>query len=128
MFNSGTATLTNCTLSGDSAWPAAVCTTLARRYSAELHHQRQLGQATAAACTTGHGDVHDCTISGNSGSGAGGGVYNSWHGDAHQHDRRRQYRAFIGASDIIGTVSGSYNLIGTGGSGGLINGQTATSS
>ena len=44
--------------------------------------------------------------------------------DAHldQHDRGRQYTPTT-ASDIVGTVTGTYNLIGTGGAGGLTTGN-----
>ena len=50
----GTATLTNCTVSGNSATPAtaAACTTRRHDHADQLHRQRQLRLRAAAACTT----------------------------------------------------------------------------
>ena len=152
VLNSGTVTLTNCTLSGNSAPSAAGCSTLARRPSptapsAETPHRpaaacTTTGTATLTNCTISGNSASDgggvdnygtatlmnCTISGNSSTGSGGGVYN--YGTVTLTDTivAGNTGPSSAASDISGTVTGSHNLIGTGGSGGLINGQTATSS
>ena len=82
-------------------------------------------------------DLVACTISGNSASKGGGGLYNfPYPGYASRRPRatrsspanvprgrQRHRREPTPCSSI-----GSYNLIGTGGSGGLVNGSTATSS
>ena len=91
----------------------------------------------------------DCTVSGNSASGHGGGLDDRQlgepdpdrlhhqreldrrprrrpeqlrHRDPDRHDRRGQCGPPPATSRARGTVSGSYNLIGTGGSGGLTDG------
>jgi hypothetical protein len=97
--NAGTATLTDCTLSGNSA-----------NYGGGMSNY---GTAT----------LTDCTISGNSSNNGGGGLYNVATATltdvivAGNTDP-------IGDSDIGGvtSVSGSHNLVGTGGSGGLQDG------
>ena len=49
----GTTTLTNCTVSGNSAHrAAAACDQLRHGHADQLHRQRQLRHATAAACST----------------------------------------------------------------------------
>ena len=70
----------------------------------------------------------NCTITGNSATASGAAAVqrSCRDDDADRHDRRRQHRGLIGASDIGGTVARRHrldNLIGTGGSGGLINGS-----
>ncbi len=100
LFNNGTTTLTNCTVSGNSA--AAAGGGLAN-----------YGMAT----------LTDVTVSGNSAGAGGGGITSS--GTATLNNTIVAGNTdSSSASDIggSGTVSGSDNLIGTGGSGGLING------
>jgi hypothetical protein len=96
--NAGTATLTDCTISGNSA-----------------HYGGGMSNYGTATLT-------DCTISGNSSNNGGGGLYNV--GAATLTDTIVAGNTDpFGASDIggISNVSGGYNLIGTGGSGGLQN-------
>ncbi len=94
-FNSGKATLTDCTVSGNDAGGA--------------------GFAGGGLYNSGTATLTDCTVSGNS----GGAEYNG--GTATLTDT---IVAGNSGGDIGGrnNVSGSYNLIGTGGSGGLNNG------
>ena len=105
LVNYGTATLTDCTVSGNAAY-----------YGGGVDNQ-------GAAILT----LTGCTVSGNSNGeyGSGGGVYNS--GTAYLLDTivAGNSNPFEdSANDIWGTsnVSGSFNLIGTGGSGGLASG------
>ena len=55
-----------------------------------------------------------------------GGCGKPRHGDPHRHDRRGQYSRAAGRATLAAiaatAVTGTYNLIGTGGSGGLTNG------
>jgi hypothetical protein len=111
----GTATLTNCTVSGNSAEKGA-----------------GLGNVYSAMTLT------NCTVSGNTASfsGGGGGLNNTPGASGHT-STTTLYNTILadntgpgGADDISpgstvsgSTVSGSYNLIGTGGSGGLTDGQ-----
>ena len=97
----GTTTLTNVTVSGNSA-----------NYGGGL----EFYQGTVT--------LTNVTISGNSATASGGGVWN-------QNSVNSTFKNTIvagntktsGASDLEGRpVSGTYNLIGTGGSGGLVNG------
>jgi hypothetical protein len=98
IFNLGTLTLTDCTLSRNSATASGPGLGIGGGIS-------DLGTLT----------LTDCTLSGNSAV-DGGGICNNG-GTALLHNS-------IVADDIFGTVapSSSYNLIGTGGSGGLSNG------
>ena len=124
--NNGTATLTDCTLSGSSAdvgggvvnFGTATLTdcTLSGNSAGEGGGMENYGKATFA----------NCTISGNQAKSGGGGVYN-YYGTATLTDTivAGNTGPSSAASDIAGTssVTGSHNLIGTGGSGGLANGQ-----
>jgi predicted outer membrane repeat protein len=96
----GTATLTDCTISGNSA------------------------DDGGGLDIGGTASLTGCTISGNSAGGTGGGLYDQ--GTATLEDTIVAGNTGSGgsASDIAGSVSGSssYNLIGTGGAGGLTNG------
>ncbi len=123
VFNSGKATLTNCTLSGDSASAGGG---LQNDGTAILGNCTLSGNSAVyggGVYNYGKATFTNCTISGNSSSGSGGGVYN--YGTARLTDTivAGNTGPSSAASDIIGMVSGSYNLIGTGGSGGLSNGQ-----
>ena len=127
MANSGTVTLTDCTISGNSA--ARRRRAVQRRHgdAHRLHDQRQLRRVRrrrGQLCR--HGDARPTARSAATPPAAAAGcTTRPGDGDAHRHDRRGQYRAVSGASDIGGdtSVTGTYNLIGTGGSGGLVNGQ-----
>ena len=92
--NSGTADLTDCTLSGSYA-----------RYGGGLQN-------------SGAANLTDCTISGNYAY-SGGGIDNA----GGTTTLTNTIVAGNSSGDIEGQVSGSNNLIGTGGSGGLVNGQ-----
>ena len=105
--NSGTAMLTNCTISGNSA-----------RNGGGRGERRGRGRRSRSP---------PCTISGNSADAAAAACGTlQQHGDAHRHHRGRQHRVKrrgdIGGN-AAGQVTGSYNLIGTGGSGGIIGGS-----
>ena len=92
----GSGTMTNCTVSGNSA-------------------------AAGGGMLVDYDIVSmiNCTVSSNTASGNAGGIYNySYAGTT------TLYNTIVAGngSDITGTVSGTNNLIGTGGSGGLVNG------
>ncbi len=124
MENFGMATLSNCTLSGDSA-----------NLGGGMEND---GTAILTNCTLsgdfakfGGGGVYNygtatltgCTVSGNQTSLNGGGVYNYGTATLTNTIVAGNTGPSSAPSDISGTVTGSHNLIGTGGSGGLINGQ-----
>ena len=106
--NAGTTTATNCTLSGNSA------------------------DYGGGVLNSGTATLIDCTVSGNSGKSGTGGLY----ADGYASRPVNTYLTDTivagntdssGASDISkrnGGVSGSHNLIGSGGSGGLVNGAS----
>ena len=107
MYNGGTLTLINCTVSGNtikssgpvSAAAAGVSSgTIGTRDDAhadQLHRQRQLRHLTAAACSTsGTATLTNTIVAGN---------------NSRRHRRLRLLRA-------------ANNLIGTGNAGGLVNG------
>ncbi len=142
LFNAGTAALTDCTLNGNTAAGAH------QGYGGGLYN---LDTTTLINCTlsgndAAHGGGLDnsgsaidsaiaaltgCTVSGNTAVGSGGlgnyggGLYN-FSGDSMALTNTIVAGNGDGgaASDIAGpgTASGSFDLIGTGGSGGLING------
>ncbi len=102
-FDNGTATLTDCTISGNSA------------------SIRGGGLDNGGTAT-----LTDCTISGNS-SADGGGVYNSFHkatltGTIVAGNSDQSVPDDIGGF-AASAVTGSFNLIGSGGSGGIVNGS-----
>ena len=101
VWNNGTLTLTNCTISGNSATVGG-----------------GLSDVTGGKAT-----LTDCTVSGNTSTSAFAGIDVA--GTATLTDTIVAGNTDTeGASDLggPGTVSGSNNLIGTGGSGGLMNG------
>ena len=125
------------------------CITGRHRHAHRLHDQRQLAAVTAAACITRAADHSqlDCTISGNTARTAGRPVAKHRHDEPHglhgQRQLRRRGLEHCGAKPRHarptrsspatrdrptsaamrpGSVTGSYNLIGTGGSGGITNG------
>jgi hypothetical protein len=96
--------LTYCTISGNRASPTN-------------------GKSPGAVVAGGFFSVSNatligCTISGNSTTGLGGGLYSD-SATTLTDTIVASNTASGGASDIAGLVTGSYNLIGTGGSGGL---------
>ncbi len=103
LWNNGAATLTNCTISGNSA---------------------NLGGGLSNG-SDGTTTLTNCTVSGNTGTSDFGGIFLAGTVAldntivAANTDSAGGTASDIGGS---GTVSGSNNLIGTGGSGGLING------
>ena len=99
MDNSGTATLIDCTISGNSGFSGG-------------------GVYNSGTATLTH-----CTISGNYAFQFGGGVDNDGKATLTDTIVAGNIGPSSAASDIDGTVTGSHDLIGTGGSGGLINGQ-----
>ena len=100
--NDGTATLTNCTISGNTAGASGGGVAVWNAYSVTLTN---------------------CTVSGNSADGSGGGLKNFFSSVTLINTIvAGNTNSVAAASDISGTVSGSNNLIGTGGSGGLVNG------
>ncbi len=133
LFNDeGTVTLTNCTISGNSAADGGglfstgtalrlTGCTIGENYATFNGGGAYNGDASALQLT-------DCTISGNSAKGDGGGMYDRGTGAVTLNDTivaGNNQGPPDAASDIGGpsTVSGSNNLIGTGGSGGLVNGS-----
>ncbi len=129
--NSGTATLTGCTLSGNSSF--SVGGGLVNGGTANLTDCTLSGNTAEGGgglYDAGTANLIGCTISGNSAGDSGGlSNYSYYWGtavgtlnltDTIVAGNNNDY----GASDIYGAskVSGSDNLIGTGGSGGLVNG------
>ena len=133
LFNLGTATLTDCTLSGNSSkfqggglgnlGGAATLTDCTLSANSAGTDGGGLDNAVTATLT-------GCTISGNSAS-VGGGLYNYtgtvFHGTAALTDTIVAGNTASSApSDIVGSgasaVTGTNNLIGTGGSGGISGG------
>jgi hypothetical protein len=97
--NYGTATLDDCTISGNSA-----------------------GTSGGGVLNGSTATLDDCTIFGNSAGTSGGGVQNG--GTATLTGTIVAGNTSGTGSDVHGAnVTGTYNLIGTGGSGGLVNGQ-----
>ena len=104
LFMGGTTTLTNCTLSGNSA--------------------SQVGGGFYGTPSAGTATLTNCTVSGNfTTQDDGGGIYLNGTAMFNNTIVAGNTNA-SGANDIsgAGAVSGANNLIGTGGSGGLING------
>ncbi len=129
VYNLGTATLTDCTISGNAA-----------HNGGGLFNE---GRATLIDCTIsgnsatdeggglfdeGTATLIDCTISGNSATNDGGGLYLLASGSVKLNNTIvAQNTNPSGSSDIAGNgapeTSSSNNLFGTGGSGGLVNGS-----
>ncbi len=144
VFNQGTATLTNCTISGNSAEfgggvdnslssTATLTNCTISRNSGGGVDDSLFSKATLINCTIsgnsgfgmenyGTATLTNCTISGNS---DGGGVDNQVTATLTNTIVAGNTGSSSAASDIIGnrTVTGSHDLIGTGGSGGLTKGQ-----
>ena len=100
VFNSGTATLTNCTVSDNDAGGNDI---------GDGGGVSNSGMATLTNCTVSGNDV-----AGNIGAGSGGGVFNSGTATLNNTIVASQFAG----GDIAGTIAGSHNLIGDG-SGGL---------
>ena len=111
----GPSTLTNCTISGNSA---------VNNSGGVVNVAGGLGIFTANGIAT----LVDCTVSGNYAANSGGGLYVGDSGTAKLTDTIVASNTSTAAapSDLSttgsGDVTGSYNLIGTGGSAGLSNG------
>jgi hypothetical protein len=105
VFNAGTATLTDCTLSGNSAAHSG-------------------GGVLNANYGTPNLTLTDCTLNGNSAPYGGGGLYGYGTTTVTDTIVAGNTDGVGDASDIGGNVSGSYNLVGTGGPGGLVNGES----
>ena len=106
LASDGTATLTNCTVSGNSTY----------------------SQGGGLEIYSGTATLTNCTVSGNSAGEFGGGVLNAIPTNTVTLNNTivagntTSPNGSGSPADITGSVSGSYNLIGTGGSGGLSNG------
>ena len=152
MVNRGTLTLTDCNISDNADTGFASGVSLANYGAATIEGCTISGNQIGAVGNWGSATLTDCTISGNSGFGifnynhntttltvnactisgnssvrSGVGIYDQ-HGDVTLTDTIVAGNTTSGeaASDIAvgfaGTVTGTYNLIGSGGSGGLSNG------
>ena len=130
--NEGT-TLTDCTVSGNVFATIGSDNRRQRRRCGQYRHGHLTDCTVSGNTTVGNGGgvnnygtatLTGCTISGNYGYDCGG-VFNSGAAELTISDTivAGNTNSF-GASDIEGGgyISGSYNLIGTGGSGGLVNG------
>ena len=75
----GTTTLTNCTVSGNSASNGGGGSTAWHDHADQLHRQRQLRHGSGGGLydTGGTTTLTNCTVSGNSAVGSGGGLFNS---------------------------------------------------
>ncbi len=102
--NRGTIALNDCTISGNQA-TATTAPRFAKAIAGGLYNG---GTATLTGCT----------VSGNSTAGSGGGLY-SYYAATLTDTIVAGNTANGVASDIAGLATGSFNLIGTGGSGGL---------
>jgi Bacterial Ig-like domain (group 3) len=117
--NTGTAMLTDCTISGNSAgntggvsnYGTATLTDCTISGNSALNIGGVLNEGTAT--------LTDCTISGNSADNSGGIVLSGYTATLTNTIVASNAAGGV-ASDIIGqNITGSYNLIGTGGSGAL---------
>jgi fibronectin-binding autotransporter adhesin len=106
LYNLGTTSLTNCTVSGNYAGYGYGGGGL------------DTGSSSFPEGTT---SLTNCTVSGNSASFNGGGVLAGYGTTTLTNTIVAGNSASV-QGDVSGTVSGSFNLIGTGGSGGLSNG------
>ncbi len=95
-INSGTVTLTDCTISGNSA-QARRRVVQQRWYGGahRLHDQRKLrGKRRRSEQRRGHGDTHRLHNQRKlRGKRRRWGIQRTWHDDAHRHDRRGQFRS-----------------------------------
>ena len=103
----GTTTLTNCTVSGNSAGTRRRPVPTRRHgHADQLHRQRQLRHGYGGGLTiNGTTTLTNCTVSGNSAISGGGGVYSYLrHGHADQLHRQRQLRHGVGGG-LASTVT-----------------------
>ena len=136
VLNSGTADLTDCTISGNSGYyggggVASFGGTMSLT-NCTLTDNSQTGYGGGGGggvlSNSGTTNLTDCTVSGNSSVLGGGGLCSGLGYSVPTFNLTDTIIAGntdpSGASDILATsnVSGSYNLIGTGGSGGLADG------
>ena len=136
VYNKGSATLTGCTISGNISPLGTGGGLSAFGGTLNLSNCTVSGNIGGGVATLGGGggieiasgatvNLFDCTVSGNTAYGQGGGIENNGTvaltGTIVAGNKSSQKPA--GPSDISGSnVSGTFNLIGTGGSGGLTNG------
>ena len=125
LYNQGTTTLTDCTISGNSAEDSGGG--LGGDGATTLYNCTISGNSATdggGLVIGGTASLTDCTVSGNYADANGGGLYNK--GTATLQDTIVAQNTGNGGSpsDIEGSVSSSssYNLIGMGGAGGLTNG------
>ncbi len=135
VLNLNTAELTGCTISGntvsDHRWYSVYAAGVTNRGTIALNDCTISGnQATATTAPRfakaiagglyngGTATLTGCTVSGNSTAGSGGGLYSGYAATLTDTIVAGNTANSV-ASDIAGLATGSYNLIGTGGSGGL---------
>jgi parallel beta-helix repeat protein len=127
MGNFGTATLINCTISGNSAQSGAGLFSDGKATLTNCTLSGNSAQSAGGVLIYGTATLTSCTISGNYASvgGDGGGLYNGATAKLTDTIVAGNTGPSSAASDIAGkgSTTGSHNLIGTGGSGGLVNGQ-----
>ena len=124
VLNDGTLTLADCTIGGDSA---SVGGGLVNVGTAELYSCTLSGNSSAAGgglANAGTAELYSCTLSGNSAT-MGGGINNRSAANATLEDTIVAANTGAGGapSDTGGSnaagVTGTYDLVGTGGSGGI---------
>ena len=131
LYNAGTVTLIDCTLMGDTAGTGGG---LYNRGTATIEDCTITGDSASdggGLANTGALTLAECTVSGNT-AGSGGGVYESGSGSDQETLNDTIVAGNLGSlgasSDIGGSgasrVTGSYDLIGTGGSGGIAGGSS----
>jgi len=120
LYNNGQTVLLNCTVSGNSASSGGGVDT--ERGVINLYNCTVAGNSGGGVSNfNGRAYLTNCTVSGNSATFGGGGLYNS--GTATLTNTIiAGNTAESGASDISGSALGNNNLFGNGGSGGLVNG------
>ncbi len=129
VFNQGSTTLTDCTISDNTAGAAGgglenrgkLLSLVACTISGNSAKYAGGGLNNYAGATL---KMVACTVSGNS-AGSGGGGLSNYYGSATLTDTIVAGNTVTGGTiplDIAGTVSGTYNLIGSGGAGGLSSG------
>ena len=130
MYNQGTTQLTDCTVSGNSAdrERRRPCLTVARLSSPTAPSAATRRSRGGGLASSGTATLYSCTLGGNSAA-VGGGIDNLNAGTATLDDTivAANTGASGSPSDIGGNnamdVVGTYDLVGTGGSGGISNGS-----
>ncbi len=133
--NSGTLTVTDCTVNGNTAGIGAgpadgggiyndgTLTVTDSTVTANFADGNYLASSGGGLFNSGTLNVTSSTITANFARyyGEGGGLQNSGGTATLTNTIVTDNKTYFGAGDIAGTVTGTYNLIGTGGSGGLAN-------